>query len=108
MPRYRQVIQEDGSSKFVEIGGSTGSRSPAIHGPIEAFVSPVDGSVISDRKSLREHNERHRVTNTADFGPDHLRRKADERRIAAERDKRERGREIYERTTAAFEGRNYK
>jgi hypothetical protein len=34
---------------------------------IEPFVSPVDGSVITGRKALREHNKRHDVTNAADF-----------------------------------------
>jgi hypothetical protein len=39
----------------------------AIHGDIESFVSPVDGSVISDRKALREHNKRNNVVNSAEF-----------------------------------------
>ncbi len=30
----------------------------AVHGDITPFVSPVDGTVISDRKQLREHNKR--------------------------------------------------
>lgn len=34
---------------------------------IEPFRSPVDGSVIIGRKSLREHNKRNGVTNAADF-----------------------------------------
>lgn len=34
---------------------------------IEPFVSPVDGSVITGRKALREHNKKHDVTNAADF-----------------------------------------
>lgn len=34
---------------------------------IEPFVSPVDGSVITGRAALREHNKRHNVTNVADF-----------------------------------------
>ncbi len=34
---------------------------------IEPFKSPVDGSVIIGRKSLREHNARNNVTNAADF-----------------------------------------
>lgn len=34
---------------------------------IEPFVSPVDGTLITGRAALREHNKRHNVTNVADF-----------------------------------------
>lgn len=34
---------------------------------LEPFVSPVDGSIISGRAALREHDKRHGVTNVADF-----------------------------------------
>lgn len=34
---------------------------------IPDFVSPVDGSIVHGRKSLREHNKQHGVTNSADF-----------------------------------------
>ncbi len=34
---------------------------------IEPFKSPVDGSVVSGRAALRDHNKRHGVTNPADF-----------------------------------------
>lgn len=34
---------------------------------IEPFVSPIDGKMVNGRKSLREHNRRHNVTNVADF-----------------------------------------
>ncbi len=69
MPRYIQRINPDGTSRFDEVGvSSTPSRNgAAVHGDIESFVSPVDGSVISDRKQLREHNIRNNVVNTAEF-----------------------------------------
>jgi hypothetical protein len=80
MARYRQVINEDGSSTFVEIGASRPTHhSAAVQGNIEPFVSPIDGSVISDRKQLREHNKRHGVVNTAEFSQEHFKRKAKER-----------------------------
>ena len=50
-----------------------------IHGDIEPFVSPIDGSVISDRKQLREHNKRHDVVNAAEFSPQWYAKKAKER-----------------------------
>ena len=80
MPRYRQVINEDGSSTFVEIGaGRPANHTHAVQGDLEPFVSPVDGSVISDRKQLREHNKRNNVVNTAEFSDEFLAKKRKER-----------------------------
>lgn len=31
------------------------------------FVSPVDGSIVHGRRSLRDHNKRNNVTNAADY-----------------------------------------
>ena len=52
---------------------------PAIHGDIESFTSPVDGSVISDRAQLRNHNKRHGVTNVQDYGPNWFDRRGREK-----------------------------
>ena len=38
-----------------------------IHGNIEAFESPIDKSIISDRGKLRKHMKEHGVTNSADY-----------------------------------------
>lgn len=38
-----------------------------VLGDIEPFVSPVDGSVVLGRASLREHNLKNNVTNVADY-----------------------------------------
>jgi hypothetical protein len=67
--RWIQRINEDGTSRFDEVGskGSEVNRTAALHGDIDSFVSPVDGSVISDRKQLREHNKRNNVVNYAEF-----------------------------------------
>lgn len=46
----------------------------AVHGDIEAFRSPIDGTIIDDRGKLREHNKRHGVTNIADYGPEYFER----------------------------------
>ncbi|RLA29191.1 MAG: hypothetical protein DRR15_16515 [Gammaproteobacteria bacterium] len=50
-----------------------------IQGDIETFVSPVDGSVISDRKQLEDHNRRNNVVNAAEFSPEYYASKAKER-----------------------------
>ena len=55
--------------------------SHSIHGFHEPYVSPVDGSIISDAKSLREHNVRNNVVQTSEFGTKHwdIKRKERER-----------------------------
>jgi len=50
-----------------------------IHNDIESFVSPIDGSVISDRKQLSEHNKKHGVVNASEFSPEFYERKRKER-----------------------------
>lgn len=42
-----------------------------IQGDIEPFVSPVDGSLISSRSHLRDHNARHGVVTQAEYGSTH-------------------------------------
>lgn len=41
--------------------------APYVWRDIEAYVSPVDGTVISDRGQHREHLKRHNMAPTADF-----------------------------------------
>ena len=84
MPKRGSYVQDPDTGKLVPkseyVPKEVKRREwAAIHGPIEPFVSPVDGTVISDRKQLREHNKRHGVTNTADYGPEWFKRKAEER-----------------------------
>lgn len=50
-----------------------------VQGDIESFRSPVDGSLISDRAQLREHNHKHGVTDLRDYGDDYFARKEQER-----------------------------
>jgi len=77
-----------------------------VHGDIEPFVSPVDGSVISDRKQLREHNSRNGVVSADEYSSDFLERKAKERAdhaqgITSSAEKQERRQVIYENMIAA-------
>jgi len=51
----------------------------AVHGDIESFVSPVDGTVIDDRAKLRAHNKRHGVTDPRDYGEGWYHQKGKER-----------------------------
>jgi hypothetical protein len=54
----------------------TESRSASVH-VMGAFVSPIDGAVIRDGAALREHNRKHGVTDTRDYGPEWFNRKRD-------------------------------
>ena len=50
-----------------------------IQGDIEPVVSPIDGSVISSRSKLREHNARHNVVPYEEFGDKWFEKKSVER-----------------------------
>lgn len=50
-----------------------------VQGDLEAFLSPIDGSIVHSRSSLRTHNERHGVVNSAEYSPEYYERKAVER-----------------------------
>jgi hypothetical protein len=67
--RWKQIWNEEtGKYEFIAVDGSARrSEQSAIHGDIQSFVSSVDGTVITDRKQLREHNKRNNVVNTAEF-----------------------------------------
>ena len=75
--RYRQ---NPVTLELVEITDNSGP-TPRIHliGDIESFVSPIDMTVITDRRQLREHNKKHGVVNSAEFDNAHFQQKAAER-----------------------------
>jgi len=78
MPRWKQCNK---TGKFIPIDDSARKLegSAAIHGIIEPFVSPIDGSIISDRKGLREHNKRNGVVAASEFSMGYYEDKAKER-----------------------------
>jgi hypothetical protein len=67
--RWKQSLNEEtGKYEFIPIDeGARLATQGAIHGDIQSFVSSVDGSVISDRKQLREHNKRNGVVAAEEF-----------------------------------------
>ena len=85
MARFRQDLK---TGKLVPIDKAAQRKDSllGIHGDIQSFVSPVDGSIISDRKQLREHNIRNGVVNQAEFSPEWLDKKAKERDRFYQRD----------------------
>jgi len=76
--RWRQC-RHTGEFIPVDEAARQQSRSAAVQGDIQSFISPVDGSVITDRKQLREHNKRNGVVNSAEYSPEYYARKAKER-----------------------------
>lgn len=77
-----RFIQDPETGKLVpanEYVRPASECNAAIHGDIESFVSPVDGSVIDDRKKLREHNIRHGVVHTHEYGEGYFERHRKER-----------------------------
>lgn len=72
------------------------AESPTVLKPIEEFRSPVDGSVISDRGQLREHNKRHGVTDMRDYGDNYFQRKESERQAILKGNTKEAKRERVE------------
>jgi len=60
-------------------------NSPMIMKPLESFVSPIDGQVISCRSQLAAHNKKHGVTNSADYSGGYIEQRARERNAAGER-----------------------
>ena len=79
--RWKQSLnKETGKHEFIPIDESARTAAQgAIHGDIQTFVSPVGGSVISDRKQLREHNKRNNVVSADNFSPEFIARKTKER-----------------------------
>jgi hypothetical protein len=70
MPRWRQCSK---THKLIPIDqGAMKADGHFVQGDIQAFVSPIDGRVISDRKQLAEHNKRHGVVNSAEFSDEFL------------------------------------
>ena len=77
MPRWRQDAK---TLKLIPIDDSKPrSAGAVIFNDIEPFKSPIDGSIISDRKQLREHNKKHNVVQASEFSPEYYERKANER-----------------------------
>ncbi len=74
------------SGEFITLGeweqkhGKAPRRTMAqgLGSDIEAFVSPIDGTVISGRAALRAHNAKHEVTNIGDYEAGHFEKRGKE------------------------------
>jgi hypothetical protein len=80
--------------------------SAFVQGDIESFVSPIDQTVISDRKHYREHCERHGVVPAQEFSTEWLtkRRKELEGETTSKAASLERKRTMYEKWVSLENG----
>ena len=106
--RYVQRYNEEtGKNELIEI--DTSSRVPSdghfVHGDIEPFRSPLDGSVVSDRGQLRRHMAKHGVVPAADYSTEYYQKKESDRKLAmqggGERESRDRKQKLYDNLIAA-------
>lgn len=69
MPLRRRWRWNPDLNQLVEVSleENQAPRSHEIMTDIEPFKSPVDGTIVSGRRALRDHNKRNNVTNAADF-----------------------------------------
>jgi len=82
MPRWIQKYdKETDTSTFVpaDEAARQSDMSAVVRGDIEPFVSPIDGSIISGTKQMRDHYKHHDVVPTAEFSPEFLEKKRKER-----------------------------
>jgi hypothetical protein len=71
--RWKQVKGDDGKYHMVPVDAAARavSKSAAVHGPIEPYISPIDGTIIQGRTGLREHMKKHDVVLMDDYGTEH-------------------------------------
>ena len=79
MDRWRQDAKTGKLYPIDEAAARRDGSGTSLHTAFEPFVSPVDGSVISDRRQLREHNARNNVVQTSEYGTEHWETKRKER-----------------------------
>lgn len=75
----KTYVQHPVTGKFILKEHLAPRETVAVHGDIEAFVSPIDQSVIDDRKKLREHNHRHGVTDKRDYSDEFILKRSNAR-----------------------------
>ena len=79
--RWRQTYNEAlGKYEFIPMDEAAAVRDGHyVRGDIEAFVSPIDGSVIQSRKAMDDHCRKHGVIPAQEFSPEYIEKKQRER-----------------------------
>ena len=67
MPRWIQCPETNKLIPADEYVRPKTKQTHMVMEDVKPFKSPIDGSVISTRRKLDEHNRRHGVTNSADY-----------------------------------------
>jgi hypothetical protein len=53
-------------------GDNARNQSAMVIPPLEPFVSPVTGEIITSHRQLKNHNKNNGVTNSSDYSPAYL------------------------------------
>ena len=79
--RWRQSLNEEtGKYEFIPVDEAAARHDGHfVRGDIEAFQSPIDGSIIRSRKALEDHCRKHGVVQSQEFTPEFYEKKARER-----------------------------
>lgn len=66
--------QDSVTGKMVPVDEAAARKDAgvSVHAGFVPFVSHVDGTLISDPRSLREHNKRNNVVQTSEYGDKHF------------------------------------
>ena len=70
------IPKNDWEDKYGKVPKRTNKSAQAQI--LSDFVSPIDGTAIGDYKQLRKHNEKHGVTNIADYSPGYFEKRGAE------------------------------
>jgi hypothetical protein len=84
MARWRQVKDpETGKYHLIPLDDAAIERDERmgiiVRGNFDAFISPVDGSLIRNGRDMAEHCRKHGVVPTQEFNQEYFDRKAEER-----------------------------
>ena len=80
--RWIQKVNPDGTSRFEPRDESARALDSghAIHANnMDAFISPVDGSLVRNKREYDDHNKRNNVVNAKEFTDEFYAGKAKER-----------------------------
>jgi hypothetical protein len=110
MPRYVQLKNQAGKYELWEVERLP--PGPRVHiigdlRPDQIYRSPIDGTVISSKRDLRYHKDKHDVILHGDYGPDNGREYFESKQKALERkragDDPEQKKEIIEDLLISYE-----
>lgn len=74
--RVKEAAEKAENEKAFKQATKSLGASAQVQNSIQPFKSPIDGSIITCRSQLKEHNKRHGVTDSRDYSPEYYAKKA--------------------------------